>query len=215
MGFGLHLTDLGAVIFCLMDQVGFVESGIDIADFVIDMALDIAGTVIVQVDRPLGHGVRRREIGRQFLVLDPDQVAGRLGDFDTVGGDGGNRFALVAHPVEGDRQLGARHRQNPVALIGLGAGDDGMNAGQCLCGRNIDGQDTCMGDIGTFDTAGQRVMVVKIGGILRAAGNLFGPVDHRHGHADGFYRRRRQTVSVHHAASRLDLGPALISSTAN
>ena len=133
------------------------------------MALDIAGPVIVQIHRSLGYGIGHGEIGWQFFVFDFDQIAGRLSDLDAVGGNGGDRFALLAHTVECYRQFGARDGQHAMALVGLGTGDDRMEAGQCLGGRNIDRQDAGMGDISALDATGQRGVVIKIGRVKRAA----------------------------------------------
>ena len=112
MGLGLNLADFSAVIGAFADQRRVFKSFVDFAKVIFYMALDIVRSFLMQGGDTLCHRLVRGEIGREFGILEFNEVEGFLSGLDINGGDGGNRFATIAHPIAGNRPFGAGNWQN-------------------------------------------------------------------------------------------------------
>ncbi|BFO16673.1 hypothetical protein SHKM778_30610 [Streptomyces sp. KM77-8] len=141
--------------------------------------------VLVDEDRVGGEGGQLIGDERQFAVLDPDPGGGPAGGLRVVGGDDGDRFAVVADLAVGedggvlDLQAVVLHvrRQIVVRHHGVDAG-----GGEGLTG--VDRHDLGVGDGGAQNVAPQHVLVPHVGGVRELAGDLEGAVGAEGGLAD-------------------------------
>ena len=208
----LDLADLAQLVGLLAHQVGGPEPGVGVADLEIDLALDIAGAFLVQLDRVGAARLLGGEIGRQLLVLDLDRIQRALRRRGVLGGDGRDRLAAVAHPVAGERVFVHRDGEDAERIGAVPApGDHRVDARQRLGGGGIDADDPGMRHRAPQDPPGELLPADEVGGVERLARHLLRPVDQRHRHADRLHRRgsgfRR---AAHAAASR----PAISSAAA-
>ena len=125
-------------------------------------------------------------IGGQLahLQLDAAQRFLRGGVVDRR--DRGDRLAAIAHPIARQRMLGARDRQHAETLVAIGAGDDGLDAGQLRRLRDIDLEDFGVRIGAAEDAPREHARLDEIGGVFGAAGDLLRTVDHRHVVADRY-----------------------------
>ena len=186
-GVHLHLVlaHLGAVVGRLAHEIGLGEARRDIAQLEIDVALEIARLLGVD-QRGIGrHGVARGKVGRQLAHPQLDEadrlVRGRLVD----GRHGSHGLTLVAHLVARQRVLAAGDGQHAEGLVAVRAGDDGEHAGQPGGLGDVDLEDLGVRIGAAIDAARQHVGLQHVGGVLGAAGDLLGPIHHRHIGADG------------------------------
>ena len=206
----LDLADLIELVGLLAHQVGGGETGPGVADLEIDLALDIAGALLVELDRVRAARVLGGEIGRQLLVLDFDRIERALRRRGVLGRDRRHRLAAIAHPVARERVFVHRDRQHPERVGAVRAGNHRVDAGQRLRRGNVDPRDPGVRDRAPQDPPGQLLPRDEVGGVERLARHLFRPVDQRHSHADRLHRRGRGSRCVAHAAT----SPPAISSAA-
>ena len=86
------------------------------ADLKLDVAFDITFAVIMQIDRIFGHAFPQ-VVGRQFFILDNDQIASFYSDLDAVRRNGCDGFPLVTHFVMRNRQFRSGNRENAVTFV--------------------------------------------------------------------------------------------------
>ena len=122
---GLHhrVRDLGVVEALLAHEVRGREAGVDVAERVVDLALDVAGLVRVQQRRVGGARRGGVEVRRQRrdVELDGRQRGARAGG--VVGGDRRDRLAAIADALAGERKLVLRDRDDAVGDVAILAGD--------------------------------------------------------------------------------------------
>ncbi len=128
----LRLAGFGRVEAFLDHRIGVLEGLVHVAQLKEDIPLQVAFLVVVQQDGAVLLGVPAGEIGRQLLDPDLDLLEGGFGDVNVIGGDGGNRLALVADPFPRQRIFRACDRQHAVGFVGVGAGRHRANAGHGL-----------------------------------------------------------------------------------
>ena len=186
----LAVRDLGAVEFALHHEVGRGKASVDVAEILLDAALDVAGLVVVQPHGILGARRFGVEVGRQRLDLDLDRGQRRLGGVDIVGGDGEQRLAAVAHAVARQRPLVLRDRDHAVGGREVLPGDDRAHAGDGERARGVDAADDAVRDRAAADAADQRAGEGQVGGVARAPADLLDAVDERPTLADRMRRRR-------------------------
>ncbi len=174
----LVLAHLGAIVGGLAHQVSRRERLRDIAELEIDLALEVAGLLLVQLHGIGRHGVGRPEIGRQLLHPHPDEADGLVGRGLVDRRNCRNRLALVTHLAARQRILVARDRQHAERFVAIGAGDDGQDARQLQRRGDIDVQDLGMRIGAAVDAPCQRARRNEIGSVLGAAGDLLRPVHH-------------------------------------
>lgn len=150
---------------------------------------DVAAVVVgpVLVDQRRVRGRRRRLVGdeRQLRVVDPDLRRGAARGLGVVGGDEGDRFAVVTDLAVGE-DGGVPHLQT-VGLDGRGevlVGEYGVHArgGEGLGG--VDGPDLGVGLGGAQRVAPQHVLVPQVRGVGELALDLEGAVRTEGGLAD-------------------------------
>jgi hypothetical protein len=73
------VRDLGVVEALLANQVAGREAGVDVAESLVDLALEVALLVVVQQDRGLGACVGGLEVRGQRLDVEDDRRQRRRG----------------------------------------------------------------------------------------------------------------------------------------
>jgi hypothetical protein len=204
----LHLAvrDLGAVVFALEHQVGGGEAGLDVAEVVLDPALDVARLVVVQQRGAFGArgvGVEER---RQRIEVDLDRAQRGLGGVDVVGRDREQRLAAVAHAIARQRPFVLRDRDHAVGGGEVPAGDHGAHAGQRQRARRIDAADHAVRDHAAADAAHEGAGAGQVGGVARTAADLLDAVDERAALADRMrggcrFVRQADVLEAHGRAS--------------
>ena len=121
----LRLADLGAAVGLLAHEVRPREGRIHVPQLVLDVALDVAGALLVEVDRVRGRRRLGRVVGGKLVGLDPDEGEGALGGRVVVRRDGRDRLPPVAHPVPGEGVLVHRDGEDAEGPVAVRAGDDG------------------------------------------------------------------------------------------
>ena len=130
------------------------------------------------------HRLFRAVIGRQLphFELDETERAFRSGVVNR--GHRRDRLAAIAHLLPRQGVLAARDRQHAEGLVAIGAGDDGLDAGEPQGGGDIDFEDLGMGVRAAEDAARQQARREEIGRIFRPPRHLVRPIDHGHVGAD-------------------------------
>ena len=202
--FELAMRDFGAIELAFEHHIGGGEAGCDIAEVLLDPALQVAGLVVVQqhgIGRTRGGGV---EVGRQGLDLDHHGGQRCRRAALIVGRHREQRLAAVAHLVAGQRPFVLRDRDHAVGRREILAGDDGAHARQGQRGRSVDAADQAMRHRAAADAADERIGKWQVGGVARAAADFLDPVDQRLAHADRVRGRRalaqRQALGLHRRA---------------
>ena len=203
VGLALDLADLVELVGFLAHQIGGGEPGNGVAELEIDLALDIAGPFLVQLDRVPGARRLGGEIGRQILVFDLDEIQRALRRRDVDRRHRRHRLAAIAHAVAGERVFVHRDRQHAEGVGAVLAGDHGVDAWQRLGRGCVDADDPGMRDRAPQDPPGQLVPGDEVGGVERLAGNLFRPVDQRHPDADGAHQGGCRLDCVAHDTASL------------
>ena len=186
-GVGLHhrVRDLGVVELLLAHEVRGREAGVDVAERLFDLALDVAGLVRVQ-RRRVGRARRVRvEVRGQQRDVDLDRRQRGTGGGVVVGGHRGDRLAAIANAVAGERKLVLRDRDDPVGDVAVGAGDHGAHAGHCTGARRVEALDLAVRDGTSQDRADERAGGRQVRRIAGAARDLLDAVDQRLADADG------------------------------
>lgn len=150
---------------------------------------DVADQVAVGVERFGREGLLR--VGDRFehLVLDGDRRRGQAGGVGMVGGDRGDRLAVVAYQLGGeDGPVDDTAAVRPVAGDVL-MGDDGAYARHLGGGRGVDRQDARMGVRGTQHGGPQQALRPEVGRVRERAFGLGAGVGRR--------ERRAQTERGH------------------
>ena len=155
MRFDLGVIDLGAVETVLAHQIGRGEPGVEIAEFMVDLALDIAGLVVVQQ-----HGVRRAGgfrivVGRQLAQLEFDQIDRALRRFGVDRRHRGDRLAAIAHPAARQRIFVHGDRQHAVGDRAILAGDHRDDAVERERLADVDADNVAVADRTAQDAADQ------------------------------------------------------------
>ena len=202
-GIGLHhrLVDFGIVIARLAHDIGACHCAIDVAEYVVDRALDIAGLVVME-----RHGVSRLrradvEAGRQRLQLDFDRAQCGARGSRVIRGNGGNRLAAIAHPLARQRKLVLRDGDHPIGNGAVVSGDDCAHSGQRACTGGIDAKNSRVRDRAAQNRADERIAAFDVGSETRAAGDLLDAIDQRLAHADRAIRPHERTGPVRHRDS--------------
>ena len=198
MGFDLCLADFSAFVGIFPNQVRFGELIVDFAEIVFGLPFDIARPLLVQV-----HGLRRGRflcgvVGGQFPVGHLDLCEGRQGRRVVDCRDCRHGFSAIAHPFPRQGIFVHRDGQDAERLVAVGAGDDGYDAGQRLRCAGIDGDDLGMPFRAAQYLAGKCSERRKVGGVVRATGDLVRTVEHRYARPD---RVRRLHDIAHGAAA--------------
>lgn len=142
--------DVGAFV----DHIGLGESGVDVADMRVDLDHGVVDGIqhegidrVVQLWRPLGHGLLGVEYRRQHLVLHDEPPAAL---FRRPGGVGQDRGDALAGEADGaveeagvvriHERVGVDRRAEPPARYVL-PGVDPVHAGNRECGGLVDRDD--------------------------------------------------------------------------
>lgn len=149
---------------------------------------DVADQVAVGVQRLGGERLLRVGDRFQHLVLDGDRGSGQSGGVRVVGGDRGNRLAVVAHQVR--REDGS---VDDAAAVGLLAGDvlvgdDGADARHPDRARGVDGQDAGVRVRGAEHGRPEQSLGPQVGGVGEGALGLGAGVGGRQGGAQAEQR---------------------------
>ena len=201
----LAVRELGALVVALEHQVGGRQARIDVAEVLLDRALDVARPVVVQQHGALGARRVGIEVGRQRVDLDHHRRQRSLGRALVVGGHRVERLAAVAHAAARERPLVLRDRDHAVGRGEVLAGDDGAHARQRQRGRGVDAADDAVRDGAAPDAADERAGAGQVGGVARAAADLLDAIDQRPAFAHrvrgrGRLARRQRFVRALHAA---------------
>ena len=111
----LSLADLGAAIGLLPHEVGAGKRRVHIPELELDVPLEVAGALLVEVDRAGGERRLGRVVRGQLLDLDPDEGERARGRRIVVRGDRRDRLAPIPDPAAGEggtraSRWGARRR---------------------------------------------------------------------------------------------------------
>ena len=185
VGLALHLADLGTIVGLLAHQVGGLEAAIDVAEFELGVAVDVARALGVELDGAFGARLLRGVVGGQFLVGELDGVDGALGGLGVDGGDRRQGLAPVAHPAPRHGVFVLGDGQDAVGLVAVVAGDDGDDAGKKPRRRGVEAGDLGVADRASEDAPDEGLEADQVGRVTGSAGDLVGAVDKRLGHADG------------------------------
>ena len=202
----LPVRDLGTVVAALHHQVGGGEAGVDVAELLLDQALEVAGLVVVQPHGVVGTRRIGLEIGRQAFDLDLHRTQRGLGGVNVVGGHREQRLAAVAHAVARQRPFVLRDRDHAVGGAEVLAGDHRAHAGHRPSARGVDVHDAPVGDLAAADAPDQGVGEGQVGGVARATADLLDTVDQGPTLADRVCRggrllRQRQMLGLHGCVS--------------
>jgi hypothetical protein len=135
VGLQVHVLDPRGGIRLLVDDVGGLEARLDTADLAVDVDEDVAirlAALVVEDWRARLHGHLGVEDGREDLVLDLQEPAGRLGGRDRLRDDRGHPLTDEADDVVEDVRVVRIH---VVILVGRGAVEP---AGDVLPGEDRD-----------------------------------------------------------------------------
>jgi hypothetical protein len=144
---------------------------------------DVAGRVVVHQCCAWCERLVEREHRGQDFVLDRDPVHRRAGGFGVHRRDRRNLVADVAHLIEGEG-IEIRAERAPLALRGVGAGRDRLDAGQGRRGAGVDGEDAGVRVGASQHRCVQHAREVQIGDVLRRAGDFGNGVRARYVLAD-------------------------------
>ena len=111
----LGLADLGAAVGLLPHEVGAGKRRVQVPDLELDVPLEVAGALLVKVDRAGGERRLGRVVRGQLLDLDPDEGEGARGRRIVVRRDRRDRLAPIPDPAAGEGGIrasrwGARRR---------------------------------------------------------------------------------------------------------
>ena len=169
----------------LEHQVGRREAAIDIAEVLIDPALDVAGLLLVQQHRVVGARIGGAEVRRERLDIEHDRAQRGLGGGRVDGRHRDHRLAAVAYLVARQGPLVLRDRDHAIGRREVLAGDYRAHAGNRACPRRVDATDDAVRDRAAQDAADQRLAEGQVGGVARATGDLLDAIDQRRALADG------------------------------
>lgn len=149
---------------------------------------DVADQVAVGVQRFGGEGLLRVGDRFQHLVLDGDGGGGQPGGVGVVGGDRGDRLAVVADQLGGED--GAVHDAASVgALAGyVLVGDDRAYARHLDGGRGVDRQDARVRVRGAEHGRPEQSLGPQVGGVREGALGLGAGVGRRQRGAEAEHR---------------------------
>ena len=182
----LGLADLRAAVGLLPHEVRPGEGRIHVPELVLDVALDVAGALLVEVDRVRGEGRLRRVVRGQFLRLDPDEGEGARRGRVVVRRDGRDRLAPVADPVAGEGVLVHRDGEHPEGPVAVRPGDDRPDPGEGLGLGGVDGADGRVTPGASQDAARKRARRRRqVGGVAGPPAHLVGAVHEGHVPPDG------------------------------
>ena len=180
----LAVRDLGIRGAAFEHQVGRRHAGVDVAEVLLDLALDVAAAVVVQQLGAVGARVGGREVGWQRLDVEPDRPQRRFGGGLVDRRHRHQRLAAVAHAIARQRPFVLRDRDHAVRRAEVVAADDGAHAGQRPRRAGVDAAHDAVRDRAAQDAADQRRLQRQVGGVARAAADLVDAVDQRRAHAD-------------------------------
>ena len=137
----LGLADLRAAVGLLPHEIRAGKGRVHVPELVLDVALDIAGAFLVEVDRARGERRLRRVVRGEFLRLDPDEGKGALRGRVVVRRDGRDRLAPVADPVPGEGIFVHRDGEDAERPVAVRPGHHRPHPGQGLRLGSVDGAD--------------------------------------------------------------------------
>ncbi len=180
----LAVRDLGVVEGLLAHQVRGREARVDVAESLVDLALDVPGLLLVQQHRAFDPRIARAEICRQGLDVEDDRRQRGFGARAVDRRDRGHRFASIADALARDRPFVLRDRNHAIRRGEVLAGDDGAYAGKRTRARRVDAADHAVCDRAAQDHADQHLAGGQVGRVAGAAGHLLDAVDQGRGLAD-------------------------------
>ena len=145
---------------------------------------------------PSARAVGGVEVRRQRLDVEHDRRQRRLGARLVDRGHRGDRLAAVAHALARQRPFVLRDRDHAVRRGEVGAGDHRAHAGQRARLRGVDRADHAVRDRAAQDASDQRLAGRQVGGVARAAGDLFDAVDQRRAPADARLAQRLRGIGL-------------------
>ena len=137
----LGLADLRAAVGLLAHEVGFGMGRVHVPELVLDVALDVAGALLVEVDGVRGGRVVGRVVRGKLLGLDPDEGERPFRGRVVVGRDGRDRLAPVADPVPGEGVLVHRDREDAEGPVAVRPGHHRPDPGKGLGLARVDRAD--------------------------------------------------------------------------
>ena len=176
---GLHVTWVlrmgGVGLF--MHAMGCGESRIDIAPMKSNLVRDVVSTIVQR--RRLGiQGLLRTQNRHIFFVNHPNQIQCVAGDFFAHGCNGGHFLSGKSHPTFG-QNMPVFVGNAPTRRWGILTSQNGLDAGQSQCSRDINRHNARTG-IGTAQhLAKQHAWQLDVAGIRSAAQYLGSGIDLR------------------------------------
>ena len=182
----LGLADLRAAVGLLPHQIRSGEGRVHVPQLVLDVALDVAGALLVEVDGVRGERVLGRVVRRQLLRLDPDEGEGALRGRVVVRRDGRDRLAPVADPVAGEGILVHRDGEDAERPVAVRPRHHRPDPGQGLGLGGVDGPDRRVPPGAPEDAAREGARRGgQVGGVAGPPAHLVGAVHERHVLPDG------------------------------
>ena len=160
-------------------KIGPREACRQVAERVMDFALEIARLVVVKKHSVGGTRRVRAVTGRKLTHLEFDEVQRSLRGRGVDGGYCGDRFATVTHAAARERVFIHGDRQHAVGVRTVFASQHCENAVERTGVRDIEPDDLAVTHRTAKDASDQRIGMVEIGRIGRAAGHLLHAVDQR------------------------------------
>src|SRR6516162_3685353 len=99
MRLNLGVVDFGAAHLSLAHQVGGCETGAEVAEFMMDLALYVAGFVGMQLQRVRSARFRRCVVGRELPDFAVNQIDGAGGGFGIHRGDRSDWLSAIAYAL--------------------------------------------------------------------------------------------------------------------
>ncbi len=175
----LAVRDLGVMERLLVHEVRAGEAAVHVAEELIDLALDVAGLLLVQEHRVGRARLGGAEVRRQRLDVEHDRGERGLGRGFVDRGNGRERLAAVAHLAARERPLVLGDGNHAIGRCEVLARDHRTHAGNRACRGRVDAADDAVRHGAAQDAPDQRVAERQVRRVARASGDFLDAVDER------------------------------------